>query len=320
MSRLLIIRFSSLGDVAMTVPVIKALADQHQELEVSVLTRRRFEPLFSWMPDNVRTIGVELDEYHGLTGLIRLYDELKSHDFDMVADIHDVLRTKVLRTFFRLHGCKVAVIDKGRDDKRRIIGHGIDGSQLRTMTERYHDVFGLLGFPVTLTSGIHRPEKGVKRIGIAPFAAFETKMYPLDRMRKVAETLADRGVEVFLFGGGREESAILESWERDGIVSVCGKLGGLREELEFIKGLSLMVSMDSGNLHLATMMGVRTVSIWGATHPKAGFAPEGTIVIQKEMACRPCSIYGNKPCKYGDLRCMDIVTDCIVESIMENMT
>lgn len=324
MKKILIIRFSALGDVAMTVPVIRALADQHQDLDINVLTRERFEPMFSWMPENVKTIGVNLDDYQGLFGLRKLYNELKDQNFDMVADLHDVLRTKILRTFFRLHGCKVAVIDKGRKDKKEIIGHGVDGNQLKSTYERYMEVFGKLGiqFSVSFSQSVADSQSSASsrcRIGIAPFAAYETKMYHLDRMRKVAEMLADRGMEVFMFGGGNKEKEILESWERDGIRSMCGKLGGLKEELEFINGLDIMVSMDSGNLHLATMMGVRTVSIWGATHPKAGFAPEGTIAIQKELECRPCSIYGNKPCRYGDVRCMDIEAERVVESIINNL-
>ena len=98
---------------------------------------------------------------------------------------------------------------------------------------------------------------------------------------------------------------------------MCGKLSGLKEELDFMKELNLMVAMDSANLHLATMVGTPTVSVWGATHPKAGFAPEKSVIVQKDLECRPCSIYGNAKCKFGDIRCMTLIEpEEIVDTVM----
>lgn len=319
MKRLLIMRFSAMGDVAMTVPVIWSVAQCNPELEITILTQQHLLPLFSWMPENVTLHGVKLKDYGGVLGLGKLYREVSRKGFDAIADIHDVLRTKYLRTRFRLSGKRVAVIDKGRKDKHALIGAGETHEYLMPMFQRYVQVFKQLGIefslmyevptiPADFQFPIHI-EDGA--IGIAPFAAHEGKIYPLEQMRAIAEMLAERGNQVYLFGAGKDEEATLDSWQTHGVTSVAAKLGGLRNELCLMSRLKLMISMDSSNMHMAAMMGTKTISIWGATHPKAGFlawnqSPDS--VLQTSMPCRPCSIYGNKPCVHGNYPCLSAIT------------
>ena len=329
LSKILAIRLSAFGDVAMTVPVVTLLARQHPQLRITLLTRSRFVPLFEWVPANVTVRGINLDDYKGLTGLSRLYALLQKNGFDAVADLHDVLRTKYLRTRFRLSGTRVAVIDKGRKQKHAIIGHAAETGPLKPMFQRYAEVFGELGFPVDLTAPLPagrlfdlsdedfipirafagKKHPGEKWVGIAPFAAHEPKIYPLEKMRLAADMLLEKGYKIFLFGAGKQESEELATWQCDNMRSVSGQLGGMHEELLLISQLDLMISMDSANMHLAAMLGTPTLSIWGATHPFAGFQawkqPAESILQVGDLPCRPCSIYGNKPCHFGDLRCMN---------------
>lgn len=322
-----------MGDVAMTVPVVHSLAVQYPQLRITMLTHKRLVPFFSWMPDNVQTIGLDIKAYKGLAGLNRLYAEIMPLGCDAVADIHDVIRTKYLRLRFSLSGRKVAVIDKGRKEKKRLLGNAIHSDALIPMTERYRKVFLQLGLPFELSFDHICPTveelsqiavSDSYNIGIAPFAAHQGKVYPLEKMKRVVDLLAEDKCHVYLFGAGKEEKAILESWERDGVESVSGKMGGLKNELLLMSKLDVMLSMDSSNMHMAAMMGTRCVSVWGATHPKAGFVawkqPLDSI-IQKEFPCRPCSIYGNKPCKMGDFCCMNSISpEEIVEKIRNGRT
>lgn len=323
-----------MGDVAMTVPVIHALATQHPDLRITVLTRKHLADLFSWTPSNVEVMGVNLDDYKGIGGLERLYSQLRQRRFDTVADLHDVLRTKYLRTRFRMSGRQVAVIDKGRKQKQALIGHGTDAANLPHMTERYADVFRHLQLSVSLdfqrafdprledfTPIENRVGRKTGRwIGIAPFAAHEGKIYPLHLMQQVAVTLASRGYHVFLFGAGNKERQILQAWEQEGIRSVCGQMGGLRNEMLLMSRLDAMVAMDSANMHMAALVGTPVVSVWGSTHPKAGFTPWGqpaTNIVQTDtLTCRPCSVYGNQPCQFGDYRCLShIRPETIVQAV-----
>ncbi len=328
-------RFSAMGDVAMTVPVIHSLATQNPQLRITVMTRGRFTPMFNWMPANVEVKPVELENYKGVLGLDRLYKELKERRYDAVADLHDVLRTKYLRLRFKMNGVRVAVIDKGRAEKKAFMGCGQTGKPLKPMFERYVEVFAKLGISCALdykrafnprmeNFSVVRKVVGDKPqdahwIGIAPFAAHEGKIYPLEKMRQVADMLAAKGYRVFLFGAGEKESAILQSWQTGNIVFLGRQLGGLHNEMLLMSRLDLMISMDSANMHIAAIVGTPTLSVWGATHPGAGFKCWSAVddnIVQLDMPCRPCSVYGNKPCAFGDLRCMAGITpETIVERV-----
>ena len=281
--------------------------------------------LFSWVPANVTVMGVNLKDYHGIAGLGKLYGQLKNERFDAVADLHDVLRTKYLRTRFRLNGTKVAVIRKGRADRKALIGHGLEHEPLMPIAEKYATVFQELGLKLEINyapptiADISIPfDVQQPAIGIAPFAGHPGKVYPLELMHQVVDMLADSGNQVYLFGAGHEEGSLLESWERKNVVSVVGKCNGLKQELMLMSHLRLMIAMDSSNMHMAAIMGVQTISIWGATHPKAGFVawnqPEESI-IQIPMPCRPCSIYGSKPCSKGDYPCMRQITPQMIVNL-----
>jgi len=324
MNKLLIMRLSALGDVAMTVPVIDSLARQYPELQVTVLTANRCKEFFDWMPQNVSVKTINVKDYNGWSGLNKLYREVSDVNYDAVADLHDVLRTKFLKWRFRMAGKKVAVINKGYAEKRALIAHGNNSRQLKSTFERYLDTFRDLGLNVIpdfnnilnnkkkedfsqvfKVTGEKLPSE--RWVGIAPFATYEGKIFPLDRMKLVAKILAERGCKVFLFGAGKKEEEEVKTWERDGVMSVIGKLGGFHNELLLMSKLDCMISMDSANMHLASMVATPVVSVWGATHPKAGFLgwkQKNMYTVQLDLRCRPCSIYGNKPCQYGDYRCM----------------
>ena len=307
MKRVLVIRFSALGDVAMLVPVVRALAEQYPDVQITMLSQQRMADLFADMPKNVRFLGVDLKKQS-----LREIAAGLGH-YDLVADMHGVWRSLYIRTMMRLRGAKVAVIHKGRFEKWRLT-HGRHLPLTHT-SERYGNVLQALGLPVQLPVITRTQGTG---IGIAPFAAHKGKIYPLERMERVVELLSEQGERIVLFGS-KEEAKLLAVWAKKykHVESVAGKYP-LREELERIRGLRVMVTMDSANMHLASLVGTRVVSIWGATHPKAGFMGFGQSAndcIQRDLPCRPCSIYGNKKCRFGDYRCMDIAPEEIVKNV-----
>ena len=234
----------------------------------------------------------------------------------MVADMHGVWRSLYIRIMMRLRGAKTRTIHKDRFS-RFLLTHHIRRKALKNTTLRYCDVIQSLGLSA---STLQMPHKTTgKGIGIAPFAAHQGKIYPLERMERVVELLSKQGEKIVLFGGGEKEKEILEAWttKYPNVESVAGKYT-IGEELELMRGLRVMVTMDSANMHLASLVGTRVVSIWGATHPDAGFMGYGQSqndCIQRDLPCRPCSIYGKKKCKFGDYRCMDIAPEEIVDKV-----
>jgi len=330
MSKILIIRFSALGDVAMTVPVVYSLAVEFPMHEITVLSRESFSPLFKSLPANVRFRGADLKEkYHGIRGLNALYKELDAEKYDCVADFHSVLRSHYLRLRFKLAGVPTASIDKGRDEKKKLTQKSNKTFvPLKSSFTRYYEVLEKLGFKFNLSFNSIFSEKEnnfaniiaqtgekstEKWLGIAPFAMHTGKIYPLELQEKVIEHFAnEKRVKLFIFGGGESEKNIIDAWVKKypTVISMVGKLN-MSQELILMSHLDIMFSMDSANMHLASLVNTPVVSLWGATHPYAGFMgwnQSTENAIQVDLFCRPCSIYGQIPCYRGDYACLYQIT------------
>lgn len=336
---ILIIRFSAMGDVAMTVPMVYSLARQYPDLKITMLSRGFARAFFENLAPNVNFIEADLKNgHHGIKGLNALYSLLKAQGFTAVADFHDVLRSKYLRMRFLLNGIRVQHIDKHRAGKRRLTTTGTKQLvQQPSSFRNYADVLARLGYPVkaefksvfdaagndfpTLPGAIGEKKACERWIGIAPFAAHEGKIYPVRLMEKVVAMLIERhhDCRIFLFGGGQKELAVFKEWCAAYRECTCvpDVVKGIRNELGLMARLDVMISMDSANMHLASLTGTTVVSVWGATHPYAGFMGWGQSMdnaVQIDLHCRPCSIYGNKPCMRGDYFCLkNISPEQIVE-------
>lgn len=320
---ILVIRLSALGDVAMAVPVLRLAAMHYPDLKFTVVSRKQYRALFDEI-DNVEFLEADVYGRHKGLGLFRLASEAKALGIDAAADLHNVIRSKLLRTVLRLSGKSIAVIDKGRNEKQALTRSDSKVFQpLRSTHERYADVFRQLGLQFDLTDKGCLPQQDVslrlhqfignhthKAIGIAPFAAYRSKMYPLESMQQLIAELDELGTyRIFLFGGGKKEEDLLADWEHQysHVRNVAGQLT-FTEELSLISNLDLMLSMDSSNGHLAAMFGVPVVTLWGVTHPYAGFQPylqplSNSITVDIEKYPKvPTSVYGNKfPPEYENI-------------------
>lgn len=322
--KVLLMRLSAMGDVAMTVPVVASFAKANPDVRITMLSAPRLQPLFANIP-NLNFVGVDKGGRHkGIKGLLRLSKEITSDGkFDQMIDLHDVLRSKMLRALMSLKGTKVTVVDKGRAEKKALVS-GKNKAPLKPMIQRYHEAFEKAGYKFDLNydgfDSISNCDfetelnlsSHICNIGIAPFAQHEGKIYPLDRMENVVKTLSEHNIGIYLFGGGAKEETVFNSWadKYKNVVSLAGKYK-LQEEMAVMKKMSLMVTMDSANMHLASLCGVRVVSIWGATHPYMGFygyGQDADDAVVANLDCQPCSAYGNKPCRFGDYRCMVQIT------------
>ena len=309
---ILVIRFSALGDTAMLLPVLYGAALEQPDCTFTLLTsHRNAELVTNSAPSNLHIWGVNLKNYKGVRGLRRLYNEAMSEQFDAIADMHDVLRTKILRCFFRMKGIPVSVIDKGRREKRRLCNQGKRKRliPLPHTTERYTKVLHQLQINTGSWQPIPCTEKS--GIGIAPFAKHQGKIYPLDKMEAVIAALSKQGEPICLFGGGPLEEQQMRRWSAiyPNVRFTPGR--SLSEEIQAMAKLRVMLTMDSANMHLASLAGTRVVSIWGATHPFAGFLGYGqseSDCIQANLPCRPCSVFGNRKCKFGNYPCMQAIT------------
>ncbi|MFC4633787.1 glycosyltransferase family 9 protein [Dokdonia ponticola] len=306
---ILVIRLSAMGDVAMLIPVVYAFAKANPETKITFLSKPFFKSIVDALP-NVHFLAAETTSQHkGIVGIWKLSRQLKKQGITHVADMHHVLRSKMLRLFL---GLPSAIIDKGRAEKKALTTpKNKVFKPLKTTIQRYVEVFEKLGFSEIIPQTLPRPDvieevhQLIRKtthqlIGIAPFAAHQGKQYPLDLMKEVIQKLEQQSeIHLFLFGAPNEKEPLQTLAEGCKNTTVVAGMLKFPQEINMIAQLDVMLSMDSGNGHLAAMFGIPTVSLWGVTHPYAGFAP-----FQQENHCLlsdrtkypavPTSIYGNK--------------------------
>ena len=332
-----VMRLSAMGDVAMTVPVLRAFVNQYPEVKITVVSRPFFKPFFDGIPNLSFFAFDEKERHKGFLGLIKLFQDLRALNIDAFADLHNVLRSKIVRILFAVSGKKTASVDKGRAEKKALTRfENKIFKPLTTMFERHVKVFEQLGFPINLANPIF-PKKAIldsdilniigtshqNLIGIAPFAQYESKVYPLDLIQEVINTLSlDSNNTILLFGGGKKEIETLNSLSsgKQNVINMAGKIK-FTQELQLISNLDVMLSMDSGNAHIAAMLGVKVITLWGATHPYAGFLPfnqplENALVSDRNLYPKlPTSVYGNKKVGGYEDAMRTILSEMVVEKI-----
>lgn len=336
---LVVLRFSAIGDVALTVPVIAQIKQTYPEVKITVVSRSFLKSLFA--PIDVNFLAADLDGRHkGFAGIKRLHSDIKKLNPDKIIDLHGVLRTHVLRRFFRLSRTPFFRIDKGREGKKELTRkENKIWKQQKHSTFRYAEVFAQAGFPIDwqtdkipelkyanlkaddVWNEIKTESKAV--VGIAPLTTFEGKTWPWQKIEELVKQLCDQQIQVVLFGGPGDKDTLDKLSRNKTLVSnIAGRLF-FDAEITLMKKLDAMISMDSSNMHLATLAGIPVVSVWGATHTLAGFGPLGknehliAEVPKEELICRPCSVFGNKPCFRGDYACLNYLSSqSVLEKVM----
>lgn len=331
---ILVVRISAMGDVAMVSSVLEQFCLQNPNIHVTMVTNCFYKPFF----DNIKGVSVfsvdVKNQHKGILGIIRMgLSIMLGTKFDTVIDLHDVIRSKILSSLYKMSGKKIVIIDKGRNTKEKLTQYpNKEFYKLDTTITRYVDCFHRAGFPLEMPSKperkiiplnshvkniLHINNKEGKWYGVAPFAQHQGKIYPIHLMEQVIKELcSNESNTVFLFGGGAQERAVTEyiSAKYKNCISIISRIS-LKEELSLISNLDCMISMDSSAMHMASLMGVRVISIWGATHYYAGFLGYGQStddIVEIDLDCRPCSIYGNKPCLKYSYECMNAISPSLI--------
>lgn len=336
--RLLVIRTSAMGDVALAVPVLKGIREQYPGVKVTLVTRSIYRPFF----DSVNGLEIFSPDFNGrhkgFRGILRLYSDLKkTGKYDYIIDLHDVIRSKIIRFLFRLIGVRISRIDKGRKEKRMAI-RGMVRKPLPHTAERYLMVFKNAGFNILPDKGpwiMPSPtakanankllvDKNILNIGVAPYAKHDLKIWPEEYMISLMRMISGKFRTRYWLFGGQEESERLRLFQQKvaGSENLSGKLS-LTEELAIMAELDLMISMDSSNMHMSSLTGTKVISVWGATDPITGFGawsqPEeySMKIPADKLPCRPCTVFGKGTCRRGDHACMKWLTpDLVFERIM----
>lgn len=334
----LVMRLSVLGNVAMTIPVLYPVCKANPDTRFIMLTKMWPASMFHDRPANLKVVDFDVKGSHsGLIGLLKLAAQLhKLYDIDAVADLHNVSGTWIIDAYMKLKGARIARLDREKPKRRALVSHRTN-EPLTPIHDRYRNVFTQLGFeaPVDFThlyDGRDWPtsplvpdkEEGQRWIAISPFSSHKHKTYPLEQMEQVIAELSKReNYWLFLMGGGKQEKIALRSIARKykRVVSMAEVKHKFIDEYALLGKCDLMLTMESANMHLASLVDLQAMTVWGPTSPACGYLGYNQVIeddIQLDMDCRPCSITGDKACKYGDYRCLkNIKPEYIVQRVVE---
>jgi ADP-heptose:LPS heptosyltransferase len=312
LEKILIIRFSSIGDIVLTSPVIRTVKQQ-RNAEVHYLTKKSFEPLLRANPyiDRIHTIEKNVSE---------VMEALKAVDFDLVIDLHKNLRSSQARILLKKPS---VTFSKVNFQKWLYVTAKIDRLPRKHIVDRYFDALKPLGIEND-GKGLDYfiPEKDEVSyddlpdflqeafVGIVVGGKHNTKIYPAE---KVANLCKEIKVPVILLGGpeDKERAEQIRQGLSDIVFNGCGEFN-INQSASIIRKAGIIISNDTGLMHIAAALKKKIVALWGNTVPEFGMYPYypddmtgHSVNLEVEgLSCRPCSKLGYKKCPKGHFNCM----------------
>ena len=326
-----------MSDVAMLAPVVHALKQAHPSMRITLFTQPAFRAFFSGT-EGIGFVDYIPKDHKASERLRRLVCDIMELGIDAVADLQDSDVTTTIRKVLGRCGVPVAVMGKNthackeltRRTRKRL-------TPQVPISENYRRTIAETGIRFELPDRMERSVRpvpaevitraGVKHgkwIGVAPFARHKGKIYPIPLSDKLIEMLSKRYEHVFILGKGEHEKSFAEGMEmrHKGVLSMVGRLD-ISLEIDLIANLDAIVTVDSVVMHMASLAGTPAVSVWGSTHPYAGFYGFGqdpANTVQLDMPCRPCSIDGEKRCIFGHYHCLTNIPPEMIAAAIDRVT
>lgn len=315
MDKFLIIRFSSIGDIVLTTPVIRCLRNKFPEAEIHFLTKHSFRGIVEHNPyiNKIHTLGDSFD---------LMLHELALEEYDYVIDLHHNLRTLRIKKF--LKNAKSFSFNKLNVEKFILTNFKINTLPKKHIVDRNLETVASLGVVndgMGLDYFIPKMDEVKKDdiptshmhgyIGLVIGAALATKKFPLHKLKELCAAINH---PIILLGGKEDydDGKELANVDEIKIYNACGKFN-LNESASLIKGAKLIISNDTGLMHMAAALQKPIISLWGNTVPAFGMYPyygnksnkQYEVVEINNLWCRPCSKIGYKKCPRGHFKCME---------------
>ena len=307
--KILVIRFSSLGDVVLTSPVVRCVKEQLIDVELFFLTKPGCVPLLKYNPyiDHI----VELQD-----DLRKTIEEIRGYDIDCIVDLHNNHRSRIVRSSL---GCRSYVYGKENFHKFLYVLTKQDFMSGRHVVDRYFETVKSIGvhndgkgldcyLPEELRTeiGERRTEKPkVPYVAVACGAQHYTKQMPVDKIAQMCSLIESP----VLLLGDKSDALRITSHNSDwtgNVVNLCGETS-LMQSAALVRDSAVVVTPDSAMMHLAAAFKRPTIAVWGGTTPTFGFSSYGTLhwdYVVKGLRCHPCSRMGKEKCPRGHLKCM----------------
>ncbi len=316
--KILIIRLSSIGDIVLSTPLIRVLRNKFPNSQIDFIIKKEFSELLKYNPNLTNLI--EFNTENGFKELLRLKRQILKENYDLIIDIHNNLRSIFLRMFTGAHVVRINkrvfkrfLLVKFKINLYKNAIHVVD-RYIETLSNFSikNDNQGLEIFVPEDTieiakNKINFSDKNLY-IAIAPSAKHETKRWLPERFAQLGDKLAEKfKAKIILLGGKEDEDRcrFVEEMMVSKPINLCGKTT-LLESAAVLSMCKLLVTNDSGLMHIGSAMKTKIVAIFGSTVKEFGFFPYGVenIVIEKNIPCRPCSHIGRNKCPEGHFKCM----------------
>jgi ADP-heptose:LPS heptosyltransferase len=315
LKKILIIRFSSIGDIVLTTPVVRCLKQQLPDVEVHYLTKRAFKGIVEHNPFITKVYSIEKN-------VNEVIEELKSQNFDFVIDLHNNIRSLQVKTAL---GKPSSTFSKLNFKKWLLVNFKINRMPNQHVVDRYMQTLEKLGIKNDLKGlDYFIPEKDevdveqfpkTHQAGYTGFvigAKHATKQLPIEKIIGICKKLNQ---PIVLLGGKEdvENASLIEKAVGATIYNACGKYN-LNQSASIIKQSTKIITHDTGLMHIAAAFKKEIISVWGNTVPALGFSPylpatTSKMVEVKDLSCRPCSKIGYKKCPKGHFKCMMLIDE-----------
>ncbi len=318
-NRILIIRLSSLGDVLLTTPVIRAIKKEFPGASIDFLVREEYVDAVKFNP-NINVVYA-LSRSEKSKFLIKV---LNGNRYNFIVDLQNNIRSRLIvsslnRTTYSYK--------KPTWDKYLLVRFKINRyKEIKSITERYcESIPGLkldkLGLELHTPQNISSDLPSEKNyLGLCPGSKHFTKRWPSEYFIELGNELISKGYEILIFGG-KDDKEICEliTSQINGSINLSNDNDLIKTANE-IKNCKLVICNDSGLMHVAAAAGVPVITIFGSSVREFGFSPYGVpnlILENKSLSCRPCSHIGRSNCPKKHFKCMKEITPQLVS---ENVT
>ena len=332
--RLLVIRFSSLGDIVLTAPVTRALRQRFPQTEIVYATKRLYEPLVAQLPGVDRIIC--FDEKDGIE---RFIVQIRRERFDLLLDLSANLRSRLVAAFA---GSKVTLRYRKRRLARMAMVYGPRHlTESRHTVDLYLDTLKETGIEqadrlpdlavsdkcraaVADRLGAHGVGPSQLLIGLAPGASCLPKQWPARYFAAVADHFVwTRQASIVLIGAG-DDSAATQAVKTAMATPVIDWTGQCDLSLlpAAIQRCQTLLTNDTGPMHVASAVGTPVVGLFGPTHPCLGFTPLGPhdASLSMDLSCSPCSLHGARPCRFKTNACLEtLLVDRVIQEVTRSL-
>ncbi|MFC1855675.1 glycosyltransferase family 9 protein [Thermodesulfobacteriota bacterium] len=334
--KILVIRFSSIGDIILTTPVVRALKEKFKDASVDILLKKEFSDIYADSPYVDNVIRFDSKKHNSITKLLSFSKKLKKNDYDLVIDLHRNLRSFIIRR--NLNANKVLCYNKDILKRRLLVAFKIRFDNMPHVVDRYLEPLKEIGIEnADRTPTISLSEKDVefsdrffeengvqpdtKTIALFPGAKNRAKMYPIEKFANLIGMITSRlKANVIIIGGNSDEKIISDLTGRISDMNLVSTFlsNSLKQSGSIVKKCDAVITNDSGPMHLSVAVGTRVIALFGPTDERFGFYPLGKddVVLTKGYKCSPCSLHGKKDCIKYDYKCLNDISE---EEIVTNL-